>query len=251
MVPTRLSVMTLNLWRDERWAEREPAVERCLETFRPDLLCLQELTPATRDRLDETLADYDRVEAAFPGWETEGNIYWHADRFHAIEYGTEDVGCLADHRRLFWVRLGVAAPGEPTMVASTAHFTAPNHPEERDTGRSPRVEQSRRTARALDRLAGDDEPTLFAGDLNDATHPRRILGDAGYTDTFTELNLPVPPTFPARPTRGSVATTADQPLDWIFADDGADARSATVPRFSHDGVAPSDHWPVVAVYEVE
>jgi endonuclease/exonuclease/phosphatase family metal-dependent hydrolase len=250
MVPTRLSVMTLNLWRERRWEHREPALRECLGTFEPDVLCLQELRPETRRRLDDFLPDYDRVEASFPGWAEEGNVYWHADRFRAVEFGTEDVDIIEEHRRLFWVRLAVEAAGDPTVLVATAHFSAPNRPEERESGQSPRVEQSRRTARALDALARDAEPVVFAGDLNDPTHPRRILGDAGYTDCFTELGLPVPPTFPARPTRGSVDTTAEMAADWILANDHARSVVATVPECYHGDAAPSDHWPVVAVYEL-
>lgn len=246
MLPPRLSVMTLNLWRDHRWAHREPALERCLETIRPDVLCLQELLPRTRQWLDDVLAGYDRVEDDFPGWETESNIYWRADTLECVGYGTAEVGVsrFDEHRRLFWVRL---AAGDRTVLASTAHYTAQNHEHELETGQSPRIEQSRRTAEALTDLAGAEEAVVFTGDLNDTFHPRLVLEEAGFSHPFGDLNIPVPPTFPARPTRRD--RLEQWALDWIF---GKRVRSvaATVPRFYHEDAAPSDHWPVLAVYEL-
>jgi len=246
MAPLRVSVMTLNLWRDERWEHREQALRRCLETFRPDVLCLQELLPRTREWLDGVLEDYDRVEDAFPGWARESNVYWRADLFGEVEHGTEAVGHSEEYRRLFWVRLELE---DRTVLVGTAHFTAQNNERELETGQSPRVEQSRRTAASLTDLADEAEPVVFTGDLNDASHPRWILPDAGYTHPFADLNVPAPATFPARPTRQDRVT--EWPLDWIFANERLRSVAATVPEFYHEDAAPSDHWPVLAVYEME
>lgn len=238
--------MTLNLWRDNRWEKREPALRRCLETFRPDVLCLQELLPRTREWLDGVLAEYDRVEDEFPGWARESNVYWRSDLLEEVEHGTREVGHLDEYRRLFWVRLEL---GDRTLVVGTAHFTAQNHERELETGQSPRIEQSRRTAAALSDLPEAGEPVVLTGDLNDPFHPRQILPEAGFTHPFGDLSVPVPPTFPARPTRQDRVT--DWPLDWIFANDQVRSVAATVPEFYHEDAAPSDHWPVLAVYELE
>jgi len=250
MFPDRTTVMTLNLWNDKRWAERESAVESCLETVRPDILCLQELRDVTQERIDSVLTTHDRVEDEFPGWTREGNVYWNNELYRAVEYGRERVGILEEHRRLFWVRLAPRNATDRTMLVGTAHFTYPGNEVERETGQSPRVEQAVKTVDALDRVARVGEPVLFAGDLNDPIHPYAILTEAGYTDCFSDLNVQVRPTFPARPTKHDLATAIEIPLDWVFANDHARSITATVPHFYHGDVAPSDHWPVLATYEL-
>ncbi len=68
-------------------------------------------------------------------------------------------------------------------------------------------------ARAVE--AGKVKPVLafFMGDMNDAYHPQRILGRAGFTSCFAALGMQSPPTYA-------------------------------------EGLAPSDHWPVQAIYQL-
>jgi len=44
----RLAVMTHNIWAENRWPQREPALRGLLRTRRPDVYAVQELQPATR-----------------------------------------------------------------------------------------------------------------------------------------------------------------------------------------------------------
>ena len=250
MFPPRLSVMTLNLWNERRWDDRAKAVEACLQTVDPDLLCIQELRESTRDRLDAVLPGHRRVDDDFYGWTREGTIYWNDGHFAYVDHGSEDVGILEEYRRLFWVRLELT-DADRTILVSTAHFTYQGNEHEVDTGQSPRVEQANRTVSALQDLQHEGEPVLFMGDLNDPVHPRRILADAGYTDCFSELGVPVRPTFPAWPTKDDADSIVEIPLDWIVANEHARSRCATVPEFFYEGMAPSDHWPVLAIYELD
>jgi hypothetical protein len=168
-----------------------------------------------------------------------------------IEHGAEDVGLLEQDRRLFWVRLQLQGQ-EGTLFVSTAHFTYQGNPRERETGLSPRLEQARRTVEALRRLVRDQEPAWFMGDLNDPVHPVRILDEAGYKSCFSTLGLLCPPTFPCYPTANVPAGTRvfNQTIDWIVSNQHARAIAAQVPQCYHGDVAPSDHWPVLAVYEL-
>jgi len=68
--------------------------------------------------------------------------------------------------------------------------------------------------------------------------------------SITTLNLPVRPTFPAWPTKADAGSVREIPLDWIVANDHARSLAASVPEFFHEDFAPSDHWPVLAVYEL-
>lgn len=251
MVPTRLSFVTYNLWLTECWPERAPALEKFLRLFAPDVLCVQELQRATQEFLDGVLDGHDRVRDPFPGWTNEGNIYWNKALFESDGHGAEEVGHLEPERRLFWARLRLKAQPATVFVA-TAHLTSPRNRDEGESGLSPRVRQLKRIAEALARLARRGEPAFFMGDMNDAWHPQRILKPAGFASCFAALGMQSPPTFQCYPTAGIQAgePTVTEAIDMIFANRHARAVAASVPQCYGDNVAPSDHWPVQAVYQL-
>lgn len=251
MFPVRLSVVTYNLWNTERWPAREPALQQFVELFRPDVLCVQELRTETQACLDAAMPHHTRVHDVLPGWTCEGNIYWHGALLEEVEHGAEDIGILEEHRRLFWARLKLTDHNR-TIFVSTAHFTYQGHPQEIETGRSPRLEQTRRTIVALQHLVQDNEPALFMGDLNDPVLPLRMLYDAGYISCFAALGMQCPPTFPCYPTANVAVGTRvmNQTIDWVVANQHTRPIAAQVPYCYYGDVAPSDHWPVLAVYEV-
>jgi endonuclease/exonuclease/phosphatase family metal-dependent hydrolase len=251
MFPIRVSFITLNLWNTFRWDVRRPALGEFLRIYEPDVLCVQELQPETRAFLDEILPGYGRVDDPFPGWTNEGNIYWNARYLEEIEHGAEGVDIQEPERRLFWARLKLKDAGT-TLLACTAHFTFRGNSDEVLTGWSPRVRQTRLTIEALGRLAGLGEAVLLMGDLNDSSHPAYLLHEAGYTDCFTALNLQSPPTAPSVPTSRRLPhePAPSQTLDWIVSNARARPVAAAVPHFFFGDIAPSDHWPVLAVYEI-
>ena len=248
IVPPRISVVTYNIWNTQRWDVREPALRGFVQTALPDILCLQELRPETQACLDGALPDHDRVHDDAPGWTTEGNIYWNRTLFSECEHGAEDVGLLEPDRRLFWVRL--ATGGDRTVLVATVHLTYQGNPEERATGRSPRVAQTQSVVEALARLSRGSEPVFLCGDLNDPYLPVRMLLEAGYVNCFAGLGIPTEPTHPCYPTAGVAPRHGCQAIDWIVANRHARVVAAQVPHFYVGDVAPSDHWPVLAVYEI-
>jgi endonuclease/exonuclease/phosphatase family metal-dependent hydrolase len=143
--PTRLSIVTYNIWLTERWPARAPALERFLTLFTPDVLCVQELQRTTQEFLDRVLGGYARVHDPFPGWTNESNIYWNEALLEGIEHGAEEVGHAEPERRMFWARLRIKSSQKPIFVA-TAHLTSPRHGDERETGVSPRVGQLKKIA---------------------------------------------------------------------------------------------------------
>lgn len=241
----RISLATLNLWHTQLWPERRQPLGEFLARFRPDLLCLQELRPQTREFLDQALPEHRRVEDPLPGWSCESNIYWRARLFEELAHGAEPVGHLEPERRLFWVRLRRRDGG--TLLVATTHLTYQGNPQEVTTGHSPRVEQCRRITAALQALVEPEEPAFLMGDFNDPYMPRRILGESGWVNCFEALHLVPPVTFPAAPTAETY--TRNEAIDWIFANHGPRPLLADAPRFCFNGMAASDHWPVVAVYE--
>jgi endonuclease/exonuclease/phosphatase family metal-dependent hydrolase len=252
MIPTRLSIITFNIWRTERWPARAPALERFLTLFTPDVLCVQELQRPTQEFLDRVLKGYGRVHDPFPGWTTESNIYWNESVLEEIEHGAEQVGHVEPERRMFWVRLQIKSLQKAIFVA-TAHLTSPRHSNEVETGVSPRVGQLKRIAEELTRHVREGEPAFFMGDMNDAWHPQRLLAQVGFVSCFAALGMQSPFTFQCYPTANVQPgeQTITEAIDLIVANRYARAIAATVPQCYAGDLAPSDHWPVQAIYQLD
>jgi endonuclease/exonuclease/phosphatase family metal-dependent hydrolase len=249
--PVRLSLTTYNLWGTERWPEREPAVRLFLERYRPDVLCVQELTPETRELLDNVLSDNGRVEDSFSGWTTEGNIWWNRDLFQLVEYGAEEFGIEAyPNRRLFWTRLQVV-DRPTTLFVGDIHLSDAGLPSELGEGRNTRVSEIKEIISVLGRLVNEREAAFLLGDFNDSLAPLAHLLMAGFDSCWAKLHQIPPPTMPAYPDRllGS-GFASSFVLDWIVANKNARPLSASSPHVYAGNVAPSDHWPVHAVYEL-
>jgi endonuclease/exonuclease/phosphatase family metal-dependent hydrolase len=252
MFPTRISFLTYNLWNKQRWPQREPALHSFLQLFRPDIFCLQELRLETRTSLDRALPDYQRIDDPYMGWTLESNIYWSASLLDEVSHGVEDIAIKSDEfRGLFWARLRVIATGQ-TLLVSTAHYTFQEHPYEMGTGQSPRLKQAEETIQALNRLAEPAEAVFFMGDFNDPVIPTYKLAEAGYLSCFVRLGLVPPPTWPSFPTANITIWNrlTTQTIDWIVSNDRARPISALSPHYYHGDFSPSDHWPVLAVYEI-
>ena len=89
-----ITVCTLNLWCQNRWAERRQALCGFLVRYQPDLLALQELQPTTRDTIDLALVEHKRVEDNYPGWSEKGNLYRNGHLFSYVDHGAEDFGAV-------------------------------------------------------------------------------------------------------------------------------------------------------------
>jgi endonuclease/exonuclease/phosphatase family metal-dependent hydrolase len=114
------------------------------------------------------------------------------------------------------------------------------------------VRQLKRIADELRRLVREGEPAFFMGDMNDAYHPQRIFMQAGFVSCFAALGMQSPPTFKCCPTAnvqpGEPAVT--EAIDLIVANKYARAIAASVPQCYAGDLAPSDHWPVQAIYQL-
>ena len=247
MAPFSFVAHTYNLWGTTRWTERRPSLESFLGFHRPDVLCVQELTPVACDLIAETLPAMSRVDDPFAGWTHEGNIFWDTDLFEAREHGTADIGILVAARRLFWVRLGIKPTGSTVLVANV-HFDWFGNSRELTDRINVRVEQAERTVETLDILARDDEPVLFMGDLNDDWHPLAVLREAGFADSFTALGQGPMPTHPALPI---AADCPPRTYDWML-HRGPIRPLLTTAIDAYVGDLPgSDHRPVATTYRIE
>ena len=80
----------------------------------------------------------------------------------------------------------------------------------------------------------------------------RLLQEAGYVSCFAALGVQPPPTYHCYPTADIQPgeRVVSQCIDWLVANQHARAVAAGVPNFYYKDAAPSDHWPVQAVYEI-
>lgn len=251
MFPVRLSIVTYNLWGTERWLERSPALRQFCETYRPDVLGTQELSEQSRDLIDDVLPEHARVEDDFPGWTTEGNIWWNDRLFERVTHGAEDIGIEAPgDRRLFWVRLRLRDRPQ-TFWIGDVHLTAADTRKELDEGWNSRVTETKRAIAAIGRLVTANEPALLLGDFNDALAPLAQLFANGYHSCFAKLAQLPPPTMPAFTDRLlAYGFSSSFVYDWIVANDGARPLAVSSPHVFADHMPPSDHWPIHAVYEL-
>jgi len=249
--PVRFSIVSYNIWNNQRWPDRADALGLFARRYWPDVLCVQELVPETRAFLDDALHAHTRVEDPFTGWATESNIWWRRDLFDYLEHGAAEFGCKAyPNRRLFWVRLRPRSHPS-SLVVATVHLTDFGTAHELETGESPRVAEAHRIVAALDEIVREQEAAVVVGDFNDALAPLVPLLIAGYTSCFGALDQIPPMTLPSSLDRfGGGGFASAFLLDWVLANHNLRALSASSPHIYANDIAPSDHWPVHAVYEV-
>ena len=132
--PVTFTAMTYNVWGDHHADPRRAALARLLTVRPPDLLATQELRRWSRDTIDATLVDHERVGDEFGGWEHQSNLWWSTALFSEVEHGADDVGLLDQDARLFWVRLRVHAAPDRVLLFATAHLTWPGNEVERANG---------------------------------------------------------------------------------------------------------------------
>ncbi|MFV1981434.1 MAG: endonuclease/exonuclease/phosphatase family protein [Rhodothermia bacterium] len=245
MQPTVFLACTYNLWNNIRLDERRQPITRFLELRRPDILCIQELTPDLCTLVEGAVPGLRRVDDPFPGWTTESNVFWNSDLFELVEYGAEDIGMVEPDRRLFWVRL-VVDSGK-TLLVATAHFTWTGNKQEMKDRINIRVEQAEAAAVSLGTLVQPNEPVLFMGDFNDYQYPPQMLRDAGFSDSFSALGQETVSTYPAFPKPSHPPTV----LDWMMHAGPIRPTLSSVVDFYVDRIPPSDHKPILSTYSLE
>ena len=264
-LPVRLSVATLNVWTTKDkpggpWPARIPALQKVVRLCNADIIGVQEAHPEILAAVDEALPTHARIapecEADSACWTTEGTIYYRKAALELLGHGAECAGSFPEkpNRRLFWARFRVAGAG--SVLFTTCHMPWQGSPSEVLTGVSARFACSHAVADALKRLSRPGEAAFCVGDFNESFGPPRVLRTvARFVDCFTALCLSATPTHPARPSTPKEEELPDRAIDWICANEHATPILANVMRpspglLSTAAVHASDHFPVVAVYEI-
>jgi endonuclease/exonuclease/phosphatase family metal-dependent hydrolase len=260
--PPPITAMTFNVRYDEewdgdrRWANRRDAALAAIRGSAPDLLGLQEPTPAQWNDIARGLDDMTR-------W---GGGFFAAARFEPLDGGDFELSAIGS-RTCEWTRLRDRLGGGELVFAS-AHV---------DTAEEAWLPSARALHGQLDRIAGDTAVVLV-GDFNcaagSAAHQHLLA--AGFRDTWSEtghgdlgvmtyngfaplVTLPegdglqqwLDQTAPRDGEFGHYQTHIrghrNARIDWILVRGPLAASSSRIDHRCFAGVLPSDHYPVVAV----
>ena len=262
MCSTRVSITTWNVWGQTGWALRAEGVCAALALLSPDVILLQEVNPGLLALLDARLGPLGlvRIEGAEPGWQSESCIYYRTTLFELAAFGLEpDLKMTGDYfkkRGLFWARLIVKTNtcARATLFVATAHLPWVGSAEEVATGVNQRIAPCHCINDHLARLAHDSSSLVFGGDLNEDFHPPRIIAGEGnplhLAELFQSLDMPPPITHPVRPSDAFEEARPDRCIDWLFFR-GARPLCAMAKRIRGGAFPPpSDHLPVVGVFEL-
>jgi endonuclease/exonuclease/phosphatase family metal-dependent hydrolase len=252
----RTSVMTLNAWGSNLWPEREDAVFSLFQSSQPDIVMLQECTPEILSTISRTLPTHLYVDAfdTHAGWCKESNILYDSTLYDEVNHGLAPLN-IKNYplRGLFWVRLRCKPCPLKTVLICTCHLPWQGCDEELATGVNQRLLATIELIKQLPTIMENGEAVILGGDFNEDFHPRRLLAEeVGMIDVFESLNIPNPPTHPARPSLPKEDQKTDRTIDWIFTLLPATDRvvSAYSSR-SRSGYPPvSDHLPVCSVIEL-
>lgn len=253
--PTRISIMTFNIWGNHYWPTRRDSLTQLFVITQPDIILLQEVTIEILDFLTNILPYHKHIKSdVIRGWSTESNIFYDSRLFHLDSHGAVSLNIEEyPDRSLFWARLRLKAIPTIALLCSTAHLPWPGSITELSTGINQRIGCCQMICESLRELTVAEEVIFFAGDFNDDFHPLRILRESGFRDVFELLDLPPPITHPVRPSDPREESRPNRTLDWI---------TCMLPESSKIIAAyakqirggchppPSDHFPVVAVVEV-
>ncbi len=251
--PALIRVITWNIhcghdeglpWQRFDWPTRKQSLRLALDEARPDILCVQEATPAQVAFLEETLPGHRRVgvgrEGAAGGEHCA--IYFNRQRFAEVGGGTfwlEDAsdqprpGSGLDVNRICtWVRLRDQASGRTVRVYNThLHLTE-----------SPRQADAQRILAHVQ--AGDRaDAILLTADFNAAPSApsRRLFLEAGLADSAERAGQPAgQPTFHAMYGIGLWC------IDGILVDSHWRVAEHLVLKVKPRNTFPSDHFALLA-----
>jgi endonuclease/exonuclease/phosphatase family metal-dependent hydrolase len=193
--PALVRVVTWNIhcgqdegppWKQFDWPVRKHTLQAALNQARPDILCVQEATPAQVAFLEQALPGHQRFGVGRDDGKSRGEhcaVYVSRQRFEELDGGTfwleeptnqPRVGPLGVKRICTWVRLRDRVTGQTLRVYNTHLYL---------------TEGPRRKAAELilaHIAAGDPgEAVLLAGDFNAAptTPSRRLFAKGGLGDS--------------------------------------------------------------------
>ena len=238
------------------WLARRDQAAQVIREDKADVIGLQEAFRSMLDDIAVRVPGYEEIGVGREDGKTTGEyaaILVKKDRFNVMDSGT------------FWLSDTPTVPNSTTWKNRVTRICSWAKLEERTTKRllffynthldhESQEAREKGVAMILDHIAAlpEDTAVIFTGDFNAAEDnpaisnikisPRRML------DTWRELNPTVPLTESGTMSLFTgVHDTAK--IDYIFVPTGTRLVDAEIIRKNHDGIYPSDHYPVRASVE--
>ncbi|WDS37908.1 endonuclease/exonuclease/phosphatase family protein [Pseudoxanthomonas sp.] len=251
-----LKVMSFNVrtpadTNDNRWENRRDLMAQTIRTQDPDVIGTQELVKQQADDLVARLPQYAWFGEGRRGGDGDEHmgVFYRTDRLKVLESGnfwlsdTPDVPGSITWGNLYprlvtWARFRRTADGA-TFVLYDTHFPY------RDQDDAARLKSAQLI---IKRIAGlpKDEPFVLTGDFNTTD---RDPAHAALTAVLKDAWLAGAPRSGPEATFHDFTGTPDRRLDWILFRGLALRRVDTLTV--HNGPRyPSDHFPVVAVFDL-
>lgn len=251
-----LKVMSFNVrtpadTNDNRWENRRDLMAQVIRTQDPDVIGTQELVKAQADDLIARLPKFAWFGESRGGGEDDEHmgVFYRTDRLRVLESGNfwlsdtpEVAGSITwgnvFPRMVTWARFQRIADGATFMLYDT-HFPY------RDQDDAARLKSAQLIAKRVAALP-QDEPFVLTGDFNttdaDPAH-------AALTAALTDAWLAGAPRSGPDKTFHDFTGTPDKRLDWILFR-GLTLRSVETLTIHAGPRYPSDHFPVVAVFDL-
>ncbi|MCQ4085700.1 endonuclease/exonuclease/phosphatase family protein [Saccharibacillus sp. JS10] len=262
-----LNIMTFNLRTHtandlgNEWVQRAPWAVKTIADHAPSIVGVQEAYVLMLNDLQQGLTDYRWIGEGRQGGDQDEHcaiFYRHAE-FEVLDHGQfwlsgtpHTIGSLgwdSDYPRICtWGRFRHIASGRTLSVYNT-HF---DH-----IGAAARIEGAKLVAAYMAEQSKTypQDAAILMGDMNGVPSdlPLRYLrGEApeqgevpALQDAYTVLEHNLGRTF--HDFQGGVE---GEPIDYIFAGQHCQLKSAVIDRREFDGKYPSDHYPLIATIQL-
>ncbi|MDE0837182.1 MAG: endonuclease/exonuclease/phosphatase family protein [Akkermansiaceae bacterium] len=248
---------------DKHWNIRKTRTIAALRHFDADVIGLQEASPSQVGDMQPSITDYGRVGVGRDDGAEKGetcSVLYRKDRIDLIDQGTfwlSDSPEVAGSKHwgnevvriCTWVLL-YDKPSKRRFYVFNCHF---DH-----VSQVSREHSVRLIARRIANRDHPDAPFILTGDFNaDEANPaiRYLKGEsvilAGgegvestpvkMRDSFRILN---PDIKEVCTSHGFTGKTEGSKIDFVFVPEGAVVKESAIDYFKHDGLYPSDHYPV-------
>ncbi|HEX7802664.1 MAG TPA: endonuclease/exonuclease/phosphatase family protein [Pseudoxanthomonas sp.] len=253
--PLRVMTFNVRLLTDSdgpnRWDARRALVAKMVAHENPDLIGTQELFQRQGDELVARLPQYAWFGQGRRGGDGDEHmgVFYRKDRLRVLATGDfwlsdtpETVGSISwgnlYPRMVTWARFQRIADGA-TFVLYNTHLPYREEDE-------PARERGAALILARLRQLSADEPIILTGDFNTAPDsPTHTLLTTALIDAWTAAPRRLGPAATFHDFTGK----ADQRIDWILFR-GLQVKSARTVTTHQRGRYPSDHFPVVADFEL-
>lgn len=255
-----MKVMTFNLKNDTfftrknmRWDTRREFVLNIIETYRPDVIGVQELTPEGKKELSRLLPQYQFIgeprNARLPYFNEETDIGFLKKKYECLEENT------------FWLSAHPQKRGSRVWTSIFPRICTKALLKEKTSGKTflvynthldhliphSRLKELQVIAQSIQKKRSLGTPVILMGDFNttiDSAALKDFLASGqSLQSVYTSLSLPLHNTIHYG--RGTQKENV-KPIDYIFVSRSFEIQSCEIITAHFNGFYPSDHYPVIA-----